>query len=177
MTIDPRNTLARYLVGPIERSIESRFLLLLLAAHADDDDQVVRAPVQHLLYGSGLDQDAFTAALTGLIKDGVVSVARRAPLTLRIEPVDRPAAAPRTKPVTPSLSASDVQRVVSAARIAAPDDAPLYWSRFGHVSDLKGLLQRTGLTLDALCARLEDMPPAGPIKRLIALQDKIRRAA
>lgn len=75
----------------------------------------------------------------------------------------------------PAQHASDVRRVLEAARIPPDPREPLYWSRFEHRADLQTLLARLRIDVDELVRRLAASPPAPQIKRLIALQDHVSK--
>lgn len=70
----------------------------------------------------------------------------------------------------PAITQADVDAVLAAASISAPDDQPFYWSRKEHRDDLTALLARYGRPVDVLCDDLR-----GAVSKGKALQHRPRR--
>jgi hypothetical protein len=116
----------------------------------------------------------------------VVEDVKTAPAAPTVAPKPAPAApviepepifAPVTKAPEPAPSwnppegvpATDVGRVLVAARVDIDPMAGLYWYRAAHRDDLAALVAEEG-DLNALIARLKSGHPAGAIRRLTQLR-------
>lgn len=81
---------------------------------------------------------------------------------------------PQTKPqptkVNPATTQADVDAVLAAAGISAPDDQPFYWSRMEHRSDLNAILINRDWTVEQLCTNIR-----AAISKGKALQHRPRR--
>lgn len=71
-------------------------------------------------------------------------------------PKPQPQASAPAGPIGGGSSQGDVNRLLDAAKIMPPDDQPFYWCRREHREDLDRLKADTGMTLQGICAAVQD---------------------
>lgn len=89
---------------------------------------------------------------------------------------------PKTSGTFPAITQADVDAVLAAADISAPDDQPFYWNRKEHRDDLTALVTRYRKPIDMICDDLRAAVANGkalqhPIRRLTELASLLGKVA